>query len=69
MNTKDSETHTRAGAHPLIPNQYRRGGSSIKRFRGCGLMVGRKWFILEFLPRLFLGEMPCWDDISPKRGK
>ena len=26
-------------------------------------------FILGFLLRLLLGKMPCWDDISPKRGK
>jgi len=30
---------------------------------------GEKKSILRFLPRLLLGEMPCWDGISPKRGK
>ena len=56
--------------HLLIPSQYRRGGPSVKGFRGCGLVVGRKErSILELMSRLLLGKMPCWDDISPKRGK
>ena len=24
---------------------------------------------MRFLSRLLLGEMPCWDGISPKKGK
>ena len=28
--------------HLLVPNQYRRGGSSVKGFKGYGLMVERK---------------------------
>ena len=28
--------------HLLVPSQYKGGGPSIKTFRGCGLVVGRK---------------------------
>ena len=42
-NTKGSGTHTQGSKHHiLVPNLYRRGGPSIKGFRGCGLVVGRK---------------------------
>ena len=44
------------GHHLLIPSQYMGGGPSVKGFRGCGLAVGRKKSILEFLLRLLSGE-------------
>ena len=44
------------GHHLLVSNQYMGGGPLVKGFRGCGLAVGRKKSILEFLPRLLSGE-------------
>ena len=35
--------HKGPGHHLLIPNQYMRGGPCVKVFKGCGLVVGRKW--------------------------
>ena len=56
-NTKGSGTHTQWPEHHLlVPNQYRRGGLSIKRFRGCGLVVGRKWVYFEVHVEAFFGE-------------
>ena len=44
------------GHHQLAPSQYMGGRPSVKGFRGCGLAVGRKKSILEFLLRLLSGE-------------
>ena len=49
--------------------QYRRGVPLVRGFRECGLGVGRKEVYFKVHPRLLLGEMLCWDGISPKRGK
>ena len=69
-NVDGSGTNTQGPKHhPLIANQYRKGGPTIKGFKGCGLVVGEKGSILGFLPRLLLGKLPCWDGILPKRGK
>ena len=32
--------YIRAGVHPLVPNQYRRGGPSNKGLRGSGFAAG-----------------------------
>ena len=34
--------------HPLVPSQYKKGGSTFKIFRGRGLVVGGKESILGF---------------------
>ena len=34
--------------HPLVPSQYKKGGSTFKIFRGRGLVVGGKESILDF---------------------
>jgi len=48
-NTNDTRTSTQGlEHHPLVPRQYRRGGPMIKRFKGCGLVVGGKESILGF---------------------
>ena len=54
--------------HPLVPNQYRKGGPSVKGLRGCGLVVGGKMIYLGFPSRLLFGKMPCWDGILPRKG-
>ena len=42
-NVEGSETNTQGPKHhPLIANQYRKGGPTIKGFRGCGLVVGER---------------------------
>ena len=48
--------HKSPGHHLLVPSQYMGGGPSVKGIRGCGLVVGRKKSILEFLLRLLLEE-------------
>ena len=55
----------------LYPSaKYMRGEPWVKGMRKCGLVVGRnRESILGFLLKLLWGEMPCWDDISPKRSK
>ena len=42
MDTHGSGARTRLRHHPLIPNQYRSGGSRVRGKRGYGLEVGRK---------------------------
>ena len=47
--------------HPFVPNQYRKGGPSVKGLRGCGLVVGGKgvYFVVStktsFGKNAFLG--------------
>ena len=67
----DGVEHTeRARHHLLVPSQYIEGGSWVKAFKGCGLVVGRKrGSILGFLLELLWEEMSCQNGISPKRGK
>ena len=40
----------------------------IKGFRGCGFVVGGKLVYIWFLAMTSFGNIPCWDDILPKRG-
>jgi len=48
-NTKNSGTNTQGPEpHPFVLIQYRRGRPTVKGFRGCGLVVGGKEFILGF---------------------
>ena len=57
----DGVEHTeRARHHLLVPSQYMEGGSWVKAFKGCGLVVGRnRGSILGFLLELLWGEMSC----------
>ena len=54
--TKDNGASTQwLEHHQFVPNQYKRGGPTVKGFKGCGLVVGGKWSIFGFQPRLLLG--------------
>ena len=69
-NVEGSGTNTLGSEHhPHVASQYKKGGLTIKGFKGCSLVVGENGSILGFLPRLLLGKMLCWDGISLKRGK
>ena len=59
--------HKGLGHHLLVPSQYMGGGPSIKRFRGCGLVMGRKKSILEFLLRLLSEECFVGMTFLPKK--
>ena len=48
--------HKGPGHYLLVPSQYMGGGSQVKVFRGCGLVVGRKWVYFEVHVEAFLGE-------------
>ena len=54
------------GHHLLVPSQYMGGGPSVKGFKGCGLAVGRKKSIIEFLLRLLSWECFAGMTFLPK---
>ena len=68
-NQRIVELTQRSGHHLLVPSQCKRGSPLVKGFRGCGLAIRRKEVYFEVLVETSFGEMPCWDDILPKRGK
>ena len=46
--------------HPLVPNEYKRGGPWVRGKKGYGLAVRRRGkLILEFPPKLFWGKCPA----------
>ena len=56
-NTKGSRTYTQGPEHHQpVPNQYKEGGPMVKRFRGCGLVVGRKVVYFEVPVEPSFGE-------------
>ena len=56
--------------HPLVPNQYMRGGPWVEVFRGSSLAVGSKGGSIRGVStQASLGKMSCLDDILPKKGK
>ena len=70
MDSHGSGARTRLRHHPLIPSQYRRGRPWVRGKRGYGLAVGRRGEVYSGVhAQALLGEMSCWDDIPPKKGK
>ena len=70
MDSQESGERIRLKHHQLVFSQYKGGGSWVRGKRGYGLVVGRRGkLILGFPLKFFLGEMSCWDDRPPKRGK
>ena len=61
--------HTRLRHRLPEPSQYRGGGPRVKGMRGCGLAIGRRGAYFGVPAQFLLGEMFCWDNISPKRSK
>ena len=53
--------------HLRVPNQYMGGGLSVKGFKGCGLVLGRKEIYSVVLVETPFEKMLCWDDIFPER--
>ena len=51
------------------PNQYRRGGPSVKGLKECGLVVEVKRVYFEVLVEASFRENALLDGISPKKGK
>ena len=70
VDSHGSRARTRLRHHPLVPNQYRHGGPWVKGKKGYGLAVGRRGEVYSGVhAQALLGEMSCWDDIPPKKGK
>ena len=70
MDTHGSGARTRLRHHQLVPSQYKNGGLWVKGKRGYGSAVKRKGRAYSGVPaQNLLGEISCWDDIPPKRGK
>ena len=50
-------------------SEYMGSGPRVQVFRGCVLAVGRKVGLFWGSRLSFFEGMPCWDGISPKKGK
>ena len=60
--------HKGTDHHLLVPSQYMGGGPRVKVFRGCSLIVGRKWGLLwEFPLKFFWEKCPTRMGSHPKK--
>ena len=70
LDSHESGARTRLKHHLFVHCQYRSSGLQVRGKKGYGLAVGRKGEVYSGVPALALfGEISCWDDIPPKRGK
>ena len=70
MDSYGSGACTRLKHHSLVPSQYKHGEPWARGKRGYSLVVGKRGEVYFGIPaKDLLGEMFCWDDIPPKRGR
>ena len=70
MDSHRNGARTRLKHYPFVTSQYRRDGPWVRdkeRVWSCGGEKGGVYYGNTAQP--LLGEMSCWDDIPPKRGK